>query len=172
MIYGFAASPLGVWAIKHVVSPLHRCAYRLTDGGAFRLGRLNRHILLLTTTGRRSGKPRTTPVFYLRDRRGFVVCNVNPGTKQSNPWVLNLRADPAADVQIGHERRRCRAQEIRGAEIEEYWPRLIALWPAYRAHFERSADRSVFVLEPRLRALVTGQPAMASTSSKPATRHS
>lgn len=149
MIERFGASPLGIWAIKHVISPIHRCAYRLTDGRAFRWGRLNRHVLLLTTTGRRSGKPRTTPVFYLRDGDEFVLCNVNPGTEQTNPWVLNLRANRMADLQIGHEIRRCRAREVRGTEIEKYWPRLVALWPPYRDHFERSTERSVFVLEPQ-----------------------
>jgi F420H(2)-dependent quinone reductase len=148
MIDTFGASHLGVWVIKHVVSPIHHWAYRLTGGRAFRWGRLNRSILLLTTTGRRSGRPRTTPVFFLRDKGRFVVCNVNPGAEHSSPWVLNLRSNPVADLQVGREIRRCRAREVHDAEIEDYWPRLIALWPAYREHYERSADRSVFVLEP------------------------
>ena len=69
MIGTFGAGPLGVWAIKHVVSPVHRWAYRLTGGRAFRWGRLNRSILLLTTTGRKSGKPRV-PVGSIVALRG------------------------------------------------------------------------------------------------------
>ncbi len=95
----FGASRLAVWAIKHVVAPVHRWLYRAAGGGMFRLGSLNRSILLLTTTGRKTGKPRTTPVFLLPDSGGFVVCNVKPGSERTNPWVLNLRASPAATVQ-------------------------------------------------------------------------
>jgi F420H(2)-dependent quinone reductase len=140
------ASPLGVWGVKHIVSPVHRWAFRATGGRAFRHGRLGRSIPLLTPTGRHTGKVRATPVFFLRDADSLVVCNVNPGSERANPWVLNLRANPNASVQIGADVLICRAREIRGAELERYWPRFVALWPAYQRRFLRSGDRSVFVL--------------------------
>ena len=142
------ASPAAVWAIRHIVAPIHRYAYRVTGGRAFRWGKRNQSILLLTTTGRRTGKLRTTPVFFLRDSGRFVVCNVKPASERANPWVLNLRSHPIASVQVGPDIITCTAREIEGAELDRYWPQLVALWPAYREHHERSGKRSVFVLEP------------------------
>lgn len=108
----------------------------------------NHNILLSTTIGRKTGKPRTTPVFYLRDSDRFVVCNVRPGTERVNPWVLNLRADPTATVQVDSNVIGCKARELRGPEVDRYWPELVALWPAYRNHHQRGGERALFVLEP------------------------
>ena len=154
------ASPLAVWTIKHIVSPVQRWAYRATGGRAFRWGRLNRSILLLTTTGRRSGQPRTVPVFFLRDSDGFVVCNVKPAAERTNPWVLNLRAHPVATAQVGPDVIACRARDVHGAELEGYWSRLTVLWPAYGQHYARSGERAVFVLTPDGRS--TAGPAAAA----------
>jgi hypothetical protein len=76
---------LGVWLIKHVISPLDRRLYRWTGGRGVARGRQLAPRLLLTTTGRRTGLERTVPVFYLRDGDWLVVCNVNPGFEQANP---------------------------------------------------------------------------------------
>lgn len=123
----------GVWAIKHVVAPLDRLTFRLS-GGRRTLSRGHAgDVVLLTTMGRKSGQPRTTPVFHLRDGDRIVLCNVNPGFEKTNPWVLNLRAQPLATVE---------------AETARYWPQLIVIWPAYEAHFQRSGQRTIFLLEP------------------------
>jgi deazaflavin-dependent oxidoreductase (nitroreductase family) len=115
----------------------------------FRFGTLNRNILLLTTTGRKTGRSRTTPVFFLRNSDHLVVCNVKPGSERTNPWVLNLRANPIARVQIGSEVITCEARELHGAELDRYWPKLVALWPAYREHYRCSGERAVFMLDTR-----------------------
>ena len=83
------ASPLAVWAIKHLMAPVHRRVYRRTGGRLFPLGSVNRNILLLTPTGRKTGRSRTTPEFFLRDSARLVVCSVTPGSERTNPWVLN-----------------------------------------------------------------------------------
>lgn len=142
------ASRLGVWAIKRVIAPVHRVLYRCTGGQAFRWGRRARSILLLTTTGRRTGRLQTTPVFFLRDGDRFVVCNVRPRSERANPWVLNMRAEPAVSIQVGRGVLSCRAREVSGAALESYWPRLVSLWPSYQEHFRRGGERSVFLLEP------------------------
>ncbi len=147
MIRRFGATRLGVWTIKHVVSPLDRFLYRLTGGRLLTTGRPAGPILLLTTVGRLTGQERTTPVFYLADGERLIVCNVNPGFERTNPWVLNLRANPQARVQVGRQRRTCRAREANPAEVARYWPQLVSIWPAYGAHFARSGQRTLFILE-------------------------
>lgn len=147
-LMSLGASRIGVWSIKHIVAPLHRRLYRATGGRAFRWGRRGRNILLLTTMGRRTGKARTTPVFFLRDGDTYVVCNVRPQSERTNPWVRNMVADPNVAIQVGPDRFRCRAREATAGELEQYWPQLVSLWPSYREHFQRGGERSVFLLEP------------------------
>jgi deazaflavin-dependent oxidoreductase (nitroreductase family) len=134
-----------VWSIKRLVSPLQRRLLQLTGGRFSLTGRAP--VLLLTTTGRRSGKERTTPLFYLRDGDRLVVCNANPGFERPNPWTLNLRAAPQARVLVGGHSVRCRAREATPSETDRYWRQFVKLWPAYRTHFDRSGQRTLFVLE-------------------------
>ena len=143
-----SGSKPAVWLVKHMVAPVDRHLLRLTGGRVSISARRSRSVLLLTTTGRRTGAPRTTPVFYLRDGARLVICNVNPGFERTNPWVLNLRRTPVAQVQIGSDVGTYRAREATAPELERLWPRLVTIWPAYQAHFERSGERTVFVLEP------------------------
>ncbi len=142
------ATRIGVLFIKHVVSPLDRWMYQRTGGRRVSTGRPLGPLLLLTTTGRRTGQDRTTPVYYLRDGDRLVLCNVNPGFEQPNPWTLNLRANPIARVQIGLVSGIYKAREASEAEVERYWPQLVQVWPAYQTLYDRSAQRLVFLLEP------------------------
>lgn len=142
------ATRIGVWVIKHVVSPLDRWLYQRTGGERVALGRPLGPLLLLTTTGRRSGKEHTTPVYYLRDGNRLVLCNVNPGFERPNPWTLNLRANPTARVQIGKVCGIYQAREASEAEVDHYWPQLVQVWPAYQTFYDRSGQRLIFVLEP------------------------
>jgi hypothetical protein len=104
LLQRLGGSFLGVWVIKHVISPLDRRMYRWTGGRGTMRGRALAPRLLLTTTGRLSGRERTVPVFYLRDGDRLIICNVNPGFEHLNPWTLNLRAHPLARVQMGQTR--------------------------------------------------------------------
>jgi F420H(2)-dependent quinone reductase len=80
---------------------LHSTLYRLTNGrigGRFIAGS---PILLLTTTGRRTGKRRTRPLAYVRDGDRFVLCASNGGSPQHPGWYHNLRAAGRAEIQVG-----------------------------------------------------------------------
>jgi len=137
---------VGVLAIGRIVSPLQRQLYRGTGGRLSLTGRAP--VLLLTTTGRRTGKARTVPLLYLRDGDRLVICNVNPGFKRPNPWVVNLRAQPHAQVRIGRGTTSMTARLATDDELARYWSQLTKVWPAYQAFYDKGGKRSVFVLEP------------------------
>ncbi|MFC2055405.1 nitroreductase/quinone reductase family protein [Chloroflexota bacterium] len=127
VINRLGATRTGVWAIKHFVSPLQRWIYRRTGGIAWSNVGTGRNVLLLTTKGRRTGKDHTTPVFYLRDGETVVICNVRPELERTNPWVINLRSNPVAQLQIGRDTAQYLACEATDDEFNRLWPRLIKL---------------------------------------------
>ena len=147
MLKRFGATRLGIWTIKHLVAPLDRRLYTSTDGRFVTTGKAVAPILLLTTTGRKSGSLYTNPVFYLTDANRLIICNANPGFERVNPWVLNLRANPHATVQLGARKHSCIARIAAIGEVEQYWPRFTHLWPAYQEYYERSGERTLFILE-------------------------
>ena len=128
-------------------APLDRLLYRVTGGRlASTVGVVP--TMLLTTTGRRSGRARTTPVMYVPDAERFVVSSENFGQQRPAAWPLNLTADPRATLQIGSEVLECRARRLDEAEADRYWPRLVECWPAHETYRARSGTRLMFVLEP------------------------
>ena len=135
----------GTWAIAHVVSPLQRRLLVATGGRVSLTGKLP--VLLLTATGRRSGRPRTIPLIYLRDGEDLVVCNVRPPWERPNPWPLNVRANPNVSVRIRGVTEQRVAREARGQELDKYWPLLVQTWPAYERFFEDTHERAIFVLQ-------------------------
>jgi deazaflavin-dependent oxidoreductase (nitroreductase family) len=134
----------GVWLIGKVISPFQRWVIRTSEG---RVTLTSRPVLLLTAIGRRSGRPRTVPLLYLRDDDDLVVCNVRPPGERRNPWPLNVRANPEVTIRIGGEAEPRTARSARPEEVERHWPRLVALWPAYEGFFARTHERAIFVLE-------------------------
>ena len=107
------------------VTRLHAWVYRRSGGRL--LGRMGgQPVLLLQTTGRRSGRTRSTPVQYLADGDTFVVVASNAGAARPPAWYLNLRANPHARIQAGARSVDVRAQEATGQERAELWQRLTA----------------------------------------------
>jgi len=119
------------------VTRLHAWVYR-RSGGRF-LGRMGgQPVLLLQTTGRRSGRTRTTPVQYLADGDTFVVVASNAGAARPPAWYLNLRANPHARVHVGGRTIDVRAQEAAAQERAELWQRLTAA----NRYLERAARKA------------------------------
>ncbi|MFD5716631.1 nitroreductase family deazaflavin-dependent oxidoreductase [Streptomyces sp. NPDC127036] len=102
-------------------------------------------LLLLTTTGARTGKPRTTPLTYLRDGHRLVVFAANGGREKHPAWYHNLFANPSASVEIDSDTYAVTATEIGGAERERLWERQLEYTP-YFADFEDRAGRRTPVL--------------------------
>jgi len=99
-------------------------------------------VLLLTTTGRKTGKRRTIPLRYLEDRENLVLVASNGGAPTHPAWWLNLRADPEATVEIGRRRLRVRAEEASPEEKERLWPKLVAMYGPYES-YRRRTDREI-----------------------------
>jgi len=123
--------------------------YRLSGGRVG--GRVGRApVLLLTTTGRKSGKTRTAPVVYLADGENVVVINTNAGNAKVPAWSLNLKTNPEAEVERGRRRYGVRARIAGGEERAGLWRRhneQYAGFDDYQVKLDREA--AVIVLEPR-----------------------
>jgi len=135
--------------VIRVMSTLNTWVYRASGG---RLGGKFLHgapVMLLTTTGRKSGKRRTSPLLYMRDGEN-VVCVASKGGMPRHPlWYRNLQANPEVEIQIGTEVRRMKAVVATPEQKAQYWPRLVAMYPDfddYQARTER--DIPVIVLSP------------------------
>ncbi|ULE35150.1 nitroreductase family deazaflavin-dependent oxidoreductase [Mycobacterium sp. IDR2000157661] len=97
---------------------------------------------LLTTEGRRSGQPRTTPTLYLRDG-DRVVLPASFGGRDENPlWYRNLKANPQVHLQIRGEHMDMKARDATDEERKRYWPKLIRMYPPYR-NYRDAADRVI-----------------------------
>jgi F420H(2)-dependent quinone reductase len=123
--------------------------YRLSGGRIG--GRINRApVLLLTTTGRKSGQQRTAPVVYIADGENLVVIGSNAGHGRTPAWSLNLKANPEAEVEVGRERRPVRARVAEGEERAELWRKHNDQYSGFD-EYEARTDRDIalFVLEPR-----------------------
>ena len=106
---------------------------------------------LLTTTGRKSGKPRTTPLIFLADGERVVLVASQGGLPKHPIWYLNLEQAPEVSFQKPRGADRpMRARRAGDAEKKDYWPRLCAIYPAYDGYQKRT-DREipVVILEPR-----------------------
>ncbi|MGH2400940.1 MAG: nitroreductase family deazaflavin-dependent oxidoreductase [bacterium] len=135
------------WLVT-VMWRLHRAAYRLSGG---RLGGrlLGIPVLLLTTTGRRSGKPQTRALTYFAEGKTFIVIASNGGEPAHPAWFLNLRAHPDVKVQIGRRLIGVRGREVQDAERERLWAWITSRQPSYARYQARTSRRiPVVILEP------------------------
>jgi deazaflavin-dependent oxidoreductase (nitroreductase family) len=125
--------------------PVDRLLGRLSKGRFVALGLRDLPSLLLTTTGRRSGEPRTTPLLYVLDTDAFVVAGSNWGQSHQPAWSGNLLAHPHAVVTVAGKKIPVRAHLAHGAERERLWQLMRGMWPAYDAYQKRAAGRDIRV---------------------------
>ncbi len=123
---------------------VHRSLYRLSRGriGA-RIWTLP--IVLLTTTGRTSGKPRTVPLCALPDGPDYIVIASFGGMDRSPAWWLNLERTPTATLQVGAERLAVTARATSGDERERLWARVVERAPGY-LNYARRTTREIPVV--------------------------
>jgi F420H(2)-dependent quinone reductase len=131
-------------ALQNAVTRVHSVLYRSSNGVIG--GRIaNSPVLLLTTTGRRSGKQRTVPLLYLMDGRNVVLVASNGGAVRHPTWWLNLQATSEAWIQIKGIRRRVKAEQASAAEKQRLWPRMTAMYPGYE-RYQEITDRDIPVV--------------------------
>jgi deazaflavin-dependent oxidoreductase (nitroreductase family) len=127
---------------------LHRALYAASGGRiGSRLWGLD--IVLLTTTGRRSGRRRTVPLCAFRDGENLVVIGSYGGLDRAPSWWLNLQDEPRATVRVGRDTHEVVACEATGAARDRLWAEVTARAPGYLGYQRRTARRiPVVILEP------------------------
>jgi deazaflavin-dependent oxidoreductase (nitroreductase family) len=117
--------------------------YRRTNGRITRLW--SRRALLLTTTGRRSGLPRTVIVQFFPDHDNLIVVAANSGMPNNPAWYLNLKAHPHARVEVEGQTLQIRAEELSATEAAQFWSQVLATAPDY-ARYRRRTTRTIPLL--------------------------
>ena len=125
----------------------HTLLYRLSGGKVG--GRMRgAPVLLLTVTGRKSGKRRTTPLLYGRQGDSYVLIASAGGSPKNPAWYLNLEGQDA-EVEVGREHVRVRARDAEAEEHERLWAQMVGLYPQYADYQQKTTRRiPVVVLEP------------------------
>lgn len=118
--------------------------YRLSGGsigGIFK----GAPVLLLTMTGRKTGKKRTKPLLYLEDNDQIVLVASHGGAPTDPVWWRNLQHNPRAEVQIGRNVLQVEARETTPEEREHLWPRLVAMYADYE-NYQKRTSRTIPVV--------------------------
>lgn len=125
-------------------SRIHVGIYRLTRG---LLGRrlADNDMLLLTTSGRRSGVPHTVPLLYLRDRNNLVVIASYGGRADHPDWYLNLDSNPEVTIQLNSKVFEAVARTATATERDRWWPRVEQAYEGYEVYQGRT-DREIPVV--------------------------
>jgi len=135
--------------IARAVTFLHKEVYRRTGGkvGA-KVGKTT--MMLLTTTGRSSGQPRTTPLNCITDGNRYLAVASYGGDDRDPQWFKNLQANPEATIQIGADTIPVRATVATPEEKVVLWPKVVAAYNGYDG-YQRKTDRPipVVILTPR-----------------------
>jgi deazaflavin-dependent oxidoreductase (nitroreductase family) len=146
-----AASGPGAWLFARVLHRIDRPVYRLTRGRHTFANLLSGiPVVLLTTTGARTGRPRTVPVLGLPTADGLAVIASNFGQQHQPGWYYNLRANPAGSVTTDGRTRQVRAVEAEGDVRRRIWEEGLRIYPGWAQYERRASHRriAVFVLEP------------------------
>ncbi|HZQ28833.1 MAG TPA: nitroreductase family deazaflavin-dependent oxidoreductase [Acidimicrobiales bacterium] len=124
-------------AVTRVVTRVHETLIRATGGAVG--GRVaGMPVLLLTTTGRKTGQPRTTPLTYLDDGDRLVVVASYGGSPTHPKWYLNLTANPDVEVTRGRRTERMHSRTATAEERAELWPRVTKAYKGYAGYQEKT----------------------------------
>ena len=126
----------------------HVRRYRETGGAVGHDWREGSTVLLLTTTGRKSGEKRTIPLIYASDGPRYVIVASKGGAPDHPGWYLNLAKTPEVELQVKGDVFRARARTASGEERARLWKKANEVWPHYDEYAKKTArEIPVVVLE-------------------------
>ncbi len=123
----------------------HVRRYEETDGEVGHDWERGAPVLILTTTGRKSGQERKLPLIYQEDDGAYVIVASNGGSPTNPGWYLNLEAQPEVRVQVWGDKFAARARTVTGAERERLWRKMNEVWPSYD-EYQTKTDREIPVV--------------------------
>jgi deazaflavin-dependent oxidoreductase (nitroreductase family) len=143
-----AGSRPGAWFSSRALPPLDRVFYRLSGGRYTATGITGGvPIIVLTTTGAKSGQPRTVQLIGIPDGDDIVLIASNWGGVNHPGWYFNLRAHPQASLAFyGRPARPYVAREVFGAERDAYWRKAVAVYRGYDAYKTRTGGREIPIM--------------------------
>ncbi len=123
-------------------SRFHQGLYR-TFGGA---GLLGKNTLILTTTGRKTGREISTPLLYVKEGEKLYLVASFGGNDTPPGWYSNLTKNPKVKAEVGSSSRAHVAKTLSTEEAALIWPKLLAIYPAY-ASYQRRTTRVIPIVE-------------------------
>jgi deazaflavin-dependent oxidoreductase (nitroreductase family) len=150
-VRSFAASGPGSWLFARAAHRIDRPVYRLTKGRhTFASLISGLPVVMLTTTGAKSGQLRTVPVLGIPDGSGVALIASNFGQNRQPGWYHNLRAQPEVEIAVDGIRQRVRAIAIEGERRERIWEQALRVYPGFAQYERRASHRriTVFALDP------------------------
>jgi deazaflavin-dependent oxidoreductase (nitroreductase family) len=136
------------WFYARALHRIDRLTYRLTGGRAtFVSWVAGLPIVMLTTTGARSGRRHTLPLVGLPDGDRLIVIASNYGQERNPAWYHNLKANPRATISFEGVTREVVARELEGKERDRHYERGIEIYPGWTTYRRRAAQRRIPVLE-------------------------
>ncbi len=146
LVRRFAASGPGSWLFARVLDRADRAVYRASGGRTTLSAVLSGlPVMMLTTTGARSGRETTVPILGFEEGDAVLVVASNYGQAHHPAWLHNLRAHPRARLEVRGAWRDVVAEEVESPERERYLAIATQVYPGYRRYEERAAPRRISV---------------------------
>jgi deazaflavin-dependent oxidoreductase (nitroreductase family) len=138
------------WPVLRRLMGLHTAVYRLSGGRVGHRVPGLPQMLLLHHTGAKSGTERISPLVYFEDGPNIVLVASKGGFPRNPAWFHNLKANPAASVQVGTRHRPVKARVANAEERKRLWPRAVETYSGY-SDYQKRTDREIplVILEPR-----------------------
>jgi len=141
-----AATSFGSWLLADILHRLDRPVLWLSKGRSTLTSLLaGLPVVVLTAKGAKSGLPRRLPLAAMQDGSRLVLIASSFGKAHQPSWYYNLKANPAAEVQINGVTYPCRARQAEGPEREEYWKKAVEMYTGYARYADR-ANRQIPVI--------------------------
>lgn len=147
LVTAITSSAPGSWLAAKIAPPLDRWIFRLSNGRTTLSSIVaGVPVILVTTTGAKSGQPRTIPLLGIPDGENIILIASNWGGKKHPAWYYNLKANPVVQVTGGGQDGTYTAEEVGVGGRERCWQRALAYYPGYNAYERRANGRIIPII--------------------------